>query len=235
MTLPADTPWANTRLVAIDAESTGPNPRGARMVSWARWVIDLATGERQCRTWLINPGVPIPDEVTQIHGITTQHAQDHGTPTAVATDEIAHDLINATTTQGSVVVAFNARYDLTLLRAECQRLELDHHVDALTTISPVADPYLLDRLISHRSRKLAAVAHHYRVPAGRPHHAEDDALTAARILHQMLTEHDWMLTTEPQVLHRRQATWHALAQIADRSMETANPKRDYSTHWPLLA
>lgn len=230
----ADTPWANTQLIAIDAESTGPNPRGAHLVSWGRWAIDLATGDREGRTWLLDPGMPIPPQATQIHGITTAHAQEHGQLAAEAVDEIARDLIDLAT-QGAVVVAFNARFDLTLLRAECQRLELHHHIDALTSISPVADPYLLDRLISHRSRRLAVVAQHYQVPPGRPHHAADDALTAARILHRMLTNHDWMLTTPPEILHRRQATWHALAQIADRSLETAKPARDYTTHWPLLA
>lgn len=238
MTALADTPWANTTLIAIDAESTGPNPLGAAIVSWARWTIHLGTGDKQVRTWLIDPGHPIPAEATAIHGITTDHARAHGQPPATALAEIARDLLHHVG-RGGVAVGFNARFDLTLLRAECARHELEGLVEALATPEPVADPYVLDHHLNPArdgSRSLVATAAHYGITLAEPHRADADALAAAWLLHRQLTDHPKLAQLTPAELHRRQKTWFALLQSARqaRAARTSAPTgRDYTPAWPI--
>ena len=62
-------------LAVFDIESTGLNPRTDRILELA--VVRLEPGGgRTERTWLLNPGVPIPVESTAIHGITDETVRD---------------------------------------------------------------------------------------------------------------------------------------------------------------
>jgi DNA polymerase-3 subunit epsilon len=58
-------------LVVFDIESTGVNSRQDRIIELAAIKI-LPDGSEVERTWLLNPGVPIPPETTAIHGITDE-------------------------------------------------------------------------------------------------------------------------------------------------------------------
>ena len=56
-------------LVFFDIESTGTSPRNDRIIELA--AIRLSPdGTEESRTWRVNPGMPIPPESTEVHGIT---------------------------------------------------------------------------------------------------------------------------------------------------------------------
>ena len=62
-------------LAIFDIESTGLNPRTDRILELA--VIRLPVkGEPVTKTWMINPGVPIPLETIAIHGISDDLVKD---------------------------------------------------------------------------------------------------------------------------------------------------------------
>jgi len=94
------------RFVAIDVEGDGNKP--ARPVE-----ISLLTVERGLivdRThWLVNPGVPISDFVTGLHGLSDQDVRD-----APSLSEIAPDIRRRI--EGEVVAAHNPKGDLDMLR-----------------------------------------------------------------------------------------------------------------------
>lgn len=62
-------------LVVFDIESTGLSPRYDRIVELAAVKLH-PDGAEETRTWLLNPGVPIPPETTKIHGITDEIVKD---------------------------------------------------------------------------------------------------------------------------------------------------------------
>ncbi len=62
-------------LAVFDIESTGLNPRTDRVIELAVVRLDPGGGRTE-RTWLLNPGVPIPVESTAIHGITDEMVRD---------------------------------------------------------------------------------------------------------------------------------------------------------------
>jgi DNA polymerase-3 subunit epsilon len=179
--LPAPVTWHDGRLVAFDLETTSPKPEEARIVTAA---IAVCGGGQatECLTWLADPGVPIPDEAAEIHGVTTEQAQAEGRPVAEVIAEVIERLTLGCA-QGWPLVIFNGRYDLTVLDREARRHGIptlsDRQVDVL-----VIDPLVIDKHL-HRyrkgSRKLDAQAAHYGATLDNAHDAAADALAAARV------------------------------------------------------
>ncbi|OIO00449.1 MAG: hypothetical protein AUJ51_10285 [Elusimicrobia bacterium CG1_02_56_21] len=100
----------------IDVETTGLSPRSARVCEVA--AIGFCGAERVgTLSELINPGLPIPPEVSRIHGITDSMVKDSPSFGTVAPRLLAM-------LEGSVLVAHNADFDLGFLKAECERVGL---------------------------------------------------------------------------------------------------------------
>ncbi|MBM4164825.1 MAG: 3'-5' exonuclease [Lentisphaerae bacterium] len=58
-------------LCFLDVEATGVTPRADRIIELAIIKIN-PDGSEESRTWLLNPGLPIPLETVAIHGITDE-------------------------------------------------------------------------------------------------------------------------------------------------------------------
>ena len=101
-------------LVAIDTETTGRDPLTCRVVEVACvfWR-DGVVVER--KSWLINPGCPIPQEAFDIHGIGDDEVKD-APPFAAIVPELFACL------EGHVPMAYNAEYDRKVLTAELARV-----------------------------------------------------------------------------------------------------------------
>ena len=111
----------------IDVETTGLSPRAARVCEVA--AISFRGADRlDTLAELINPGLPIPPEVTRIHGITDAMVMDSPSFGGVAPRLLAM-------LENSVIVAHNAEFDLGFLTAEFERVGLRfpklHVVDTL--------------------------------------------------------------------------------------------------------
>src|SRR5687768_15652768 len=97
--------WHQGPLLGFDTESTGVNVWADRIVTTA--LVDITPGQRpQLHTELINPGVEIPTEATAVHGITTDHATQHGRPPAEVLFEVTGALALAMN-RGVPIVAAN--------------------------------------------------------------------------------------------------------------------------------
>lgn len=178
--------WHRQPLVAFDLETTGIDPHQDRVVTAAVLHIDPRDGQVETYTWLVNPGCDIPEPATAVHGVTTEHAREHGRDPASALLEIAAHLGRAAS-DGTPLVVYNAPYDLTLLACECAR-----HDTVAPALGPVVDPLVLDRGIDRYrpgSRRLTATAAHYGVALteDEAHGASADALAAARVAWKLAT------------------------------------------------
>lgn len=197
--------WHLERMLLGDAESTGTDPHRDRIVTFA--LIEAGGSAKPLvHEWLLNPGIPIPDGATKIHGITTAHAQTHGRPPKTALKEIAEQILSATSESGIPFVGYNAPYDLTLLRAELIRHGHDALADRLATIKPVIDVLVLEKALDpyrpgkpNGRRPDAACGSHKLIDSCRlwgidlsaadAHGATADALAAGRLA--------WKLATQP--------------------------------------
>jgi DNA polymerase III subunit epsilon len=108
-----------TRPIAfIDLETTGVNLANDRIVEIAI-VKMMLDGTRQTRRKLINPGIPIPPETTEIHGIDNEMVKD-----APSFKSVANELKQYI--EGCDLGGYNSnRFDIPLLMEEFLRAGID--------------------------------------------------------------------------------------------------------------
>lgn len=102
-------------LVVFDIETTGLNPRSDRIIELAAIRVE-PTGEETSKRWRLNPGIHIPSETTQIHGITDDDVKGCQKFADVANEIEAFFA-------GCDVSGFNCdRFDVPCLEAEFERV-----------------------------------------------------------------------------------------------------------------
>lgn len=232
--------WINGPLLGFDTETTGTDTSTDRIVSAA---LVLSTGPGRegeaVATWLIDPGVPIPEGAARVHGITTEHARTYGMPPVPALEEIATRLAECLA-QGTPIVAFNGSFDLQIIEAELARhgrptieQRLGH------AIAPVVDPLVLDRgLDRYRKgkRTLSALMEVYGVsePEGAMHTADVDVSMTLDVLRALALAHPVVAETSLPDLHKKQIELHrAWAENFIEFLKKQGKQPDVNPVWPL--
>ncbi|CDF78519.1 DNA Pol III Epsilon Chain [Formosa agariphila KMM 3901] len=102
----------------FDLETTGINISKDRIVEIAILKV-FPDGKEDSKTWLVNPEMPIPAEVTEIHGISDADVAD-----APTFKELAKEIY--TLIKDSDLGGFNSnRFDIPLLAEEMLRADID--------------------------------------------------------------------------------------------------------------
>ncbi len=178
--MPAECEWLKNGALSFDTETTGVDPLEARIVT-AHAVSVCEHGAKEVGDWKINPGVPIPEEASKIHGITDAMVADWPTGNAVLPD-ITTTLQSAWVV-GVPVIVMSAPYDLTLVNVEGFRCGLASPLGPAPLL--VLDPLVIDRAMDpwrKGKRTLADLAAFYGVEQDGAHTARGDALCSARIV-----------------------------------------------------
>jgi DNA polymerase-3 subunit epsilon len=197
--------WANGVLMGMDTETTSVDPESARIVTAAIVVNDPAHEMDIAYNWLLNPGVDIPLGATAIHGISTEHAREHGINPSKAIPEILDVLASL---QAMPMVMVNAPYDLTILDREMGRYGLG----SLTLNSPVIDTLACDRLLDkyRRGRRtLTATAAAYGLTIKGAHTAHGDVDCSIRLVRAMAAKFPHFANTNLEELQEIQEKAHA--------------------------
>lgn len=202
--------WTDGPLLGFDTETTGVDTDHDRIVTAALVRRDAAG--THVRTWLVDPGVEIPEGASAIHGISTEHARTHGVAPRGALEEIATAIADAVR-EGVPVVAYNASFDLCLLEAELRRHDLPTVEDRLGgELRPVIDPLVLDRAEDrYRSgkRKLVDLCGVYQVvDTGSLHTADVDVVATLDVLERIVGRFPHLGDLDLVSLHDYQVTAH---------------------------
>ena len=105
-------------IVFFDLETTGINIATDRIVEIAVLKV-FPNGNKESKTWLVNPEMPIPSVVTAIHGITDEKVANEPTFNELAKE--VHSWI-----KDSDLGGFNSnRFDIPLLAEEMLRAGVD--------------------------------------------------------------------------------------------------------------
>ncbi|MFJ3305567.1 3'-5' exonuclease [Streptomyces sp. NPDC086549] len=230
--------WYEGPLAAFDTETTGVDVETDRIVSAAVVVQDAPGARPRVTRWLVNPGVPVPEGATAVHGLTDEHLQHNGRWPAPVMFEIAEELAEHAAMHRPLVV-MNAPFDLTLLDRELRR----HRASSLGCwfeSSPllVLDPRVLDKhLDRYRKgrRTLTDLCEHYGVTLEGAHDAGADALAALEVVRAVGRRFATRLERlSPAELHTLQMTWHA-AQARGLQAWFARSGSDEAVNqdWPL--
>lgn len=230
--------WHHGRLAAFDIESTGVDPESDRIVTST---ISLVGGGAPIDTtsWLVNPGIEISPGATAVHGITTEMAQAEGRVATEAVDEIT-DMLATQVRQGVPIVAFNARFDLTMLDREARRYGIEPLTERIGGCEAllVIDPLVLDKQHDRYrkgKRTLTAICAHYEIPFQDAHAADADAIAAARVAWKLGQTFAELEGVELRVLHDRQVVWAAeqAASLQEYFQSQGKPER-VEQAWPVV-
>lgn len=214
-------------VVVFDTETTGVDVWGDRIVTATVAVLD-SDGEvidGFGGSWLINPGIPIPEQAAAVHGVTTEHAVAHGMEPLEGIRAIVDTL---TAVSGVPVVAFNANFDFTILTAEAERhgirFDLPQHI---------LDPLVIDRaMFKYRKgkRTLEVLTEQYGLPAFDAHDATADAIAAGRLALAQLRG----TTLSLDRLMEMQPVWHhQQAESLEEWLRRTDPAAVVDRGWPL--
>lgn len=171
--------------MGFDTETTGVDvyDDSVRVVTCAMILQESASEPPQIIEYLMNPEVEIPSGASEVHGITTEYAQQNGMNYREGLQKVA-DLFKYTIDRGIPTVAHNASFDATLLRIEFinQNIDFDQlYWDRIL----IVDTIVLDRAIDKwrkGGKKLTAVAAHYGYDIGNnAHEATADVLACMHV------------------------------------------------------
>jgi DNA polymerase-3 subunit epsilon len=174
-----DVAWRDLEVALLDVETTGRDAAHDRVIEIG--IVVGRGGEVVARyNWMLNPGIPIPEESRAVHGITDEQVASAPRFEAVAV-EIAEALA------GRVPAAYNAGFDKTFLLGEYARLDqrLEKSPPALRREVEWLDPLVWAREIQadERSRALGEVAARLGIQLETAHRASEDAEAALRVLY----------------------------------------------------
>lgn len=180
--LDPDAAWVDLPVAFVDTETTGTDAKVDRVIE-VGIVIGRGGQVVDRKSWLINPGVPIPKEASDVHGITDDDVRDKPAFAAVAA-EIRQAF------EAALPAAYNAAFDRGFIHAEFTR------IGGLTGALPPAlrddviwvDPLVLARELfkgQGESRALGAVAERLGVTLTNAHRATDDAEAALEVLYAL--------------------------------------------------
>ncbi|WP_299668596.1 3'-5' exonuclease [uncultured Polaribacter sp.] len=108
----------NKPIVFFDLETTGVNIATDRIVEIAILKV-FPNGNKESKTWLVNPEIEIPQGATDVHGITNEKVVTEPT-----FKELAQEV--STMIEGCDLAGFNSnRFDIPLLAEELMRVGID--------------------------------------------------------------------------------------------------------------
>jgi DNA polymerase-3 subunit epsilon len=166
--------WARMPMAVMDVETTGLNPENDRVIELGVVLVDGGqVGE--ARSWLVQPGIAIPKESLDVHGIADEELRS-----APSFAEIREEFLARVA--GRLPVAYNARFDRAFLRAELRRTG-DVPGTFLETTEWV-DPLVWARALlpNEGGHTLARTAKRFEIELASAHRAAADAEATARVL-----------------------------------------------------
>lgn len=225
--------WAK-RIAVFDTETTGISMKESRIVSACVAVLD-ENGETVIRhDWIIDPGVEIPEMAFRVHGISTERAKAEGIEASVGVQQIV-DTIHTYFEEGLPLVAYNAPFDLTLLKYEAARYGIDFPE---ANVKPVFDPLVIDKeLDKYRrgKRRLETVSEHYGVKLDNAHDAGADAIAAGQVLLKIIQKYPGSFALSPAEFHDLQVQWakNQAASFQEFMRKSKDPSFTTNGSWPI--
>lgn len=199
-------------MAAFDLETTGTDTEEDRIVT-ASVILVGRDVETEAHEWLVDPGVEIPAAASAVHGVSTERARAEGVDPAGAVEEITSTLARLQA-EDVPIVAFNARFDLTILDREARRHGVEPLEARLGGIEGllVVDPLVLDKQCNRfrtGKRTLAILCDVYGVNLEEAHQSHADALAAARLAWRQVQTEAELAEYDLPTLHDSQVEWAA--------------------------
>lgn len=108
------------KTITFDTETSGIDTKNDRIITCFMRAKD---GDKVVfeQNWVIDPGVEIPKEASDVHGMTTEWVREHGSKDVRGSICEIVDQLSEFATSEYVVAGFNHSFDLAILAAEYER------------------------------------------------------------------------------------------------------------------
>lgn len=139
--------------------------------------------------WMMDPGIDIPTEASDVHGITTEVARAEGMEYTVGIQKIA-DVLTKAIKDKVPLTAYNGSFDATLIRVEFWRTGVNFD-DSLWNDMILIDPMVMAKhLVPFRKggQKLEVVAKHYGYDLSNAHNATADVEATIYVARKIIPE-----------------------------------------------
>ena len=180
-------------ILVLDTETTGliefnlpsDDPRQPYIVDIAASLFDPTGLEIERFDAIVKPGVPIPDELARLHGITTDMAMEHGIEIAEA-----HGRLMALIGNAGLIVGHNVSFDIRLARIQAARATGEKWDNPLPTFCTMRRTTNIVRVLGPRARHpqdwkwpnlTETVRHFFNEDHSNAHRARADCDAAARV------------------------------------------------------
>ncbi|WP_197320405.1 DEDD exonuclease domain-containing protein [Saccharomonospora sp. NB11] len=169
------TPLRDVTFVIVDLETTGGAPDGGNITEIG--AVKVRGGEVLGEfATLVDPGAPIPPQVVALTGITTAMVRS-----APRIERVLPAFLEFA--EGAVLVAHNAGFDTSFLKAACREHGYDWPRPVVLCTLKLSRRVLRHEVRSHRLSALAALFGSATTPT---HRALDDARATVDVLHGLL-------------------------------------------------
>jgi len=227
-------------MLVFDTETTGVDPLGDRIVSATLMLLGNSMQIERQMTWLLDFGGEIPAGAAAVHGISTERMRAEGRKDLGVAIGQMYAIINAECVAGNhTLVAYNARFDLTLLETERQR----HRPDiAPLSFPPIAvfDPLVAWKHVVPRKRgkrKLIDAARWFKVAVdeSKTHDATYDCWLTGQVAGKLLARKA-LRDYSPMQLTMLQTQWAYSQAIELEAWFRSNGKPDevVERQWPVV-
>ncbi len=162
----------------FDLEATGVNVVNDRIVEIGILKI-FPNGNKENHTWLVNPGIPIPEEVIAIHGITNERVANE--PTFKDLAHRVHDMI-----KDSDLGGYNSnKFDIPMLAEEFLRAGIDFDLSKRRAVD-------VQNIFHKKEQRTLSAAYKFYCEKDleNAHSAEADTLATYEILKAQLDRYD---------------------------------------------
>jgi DNA polymerase-3 subunit epsilon len=177
--LDANGQWIEHPIAFLDTETTGRDAAVDRIIE-VGIVIGVGGQVVERKSWLINPGIPIPAESTAVH-----HIKDEDVVGKPSFKEVAAEI--AAALNGRIPAAYNAQFDRAFLLAEFDRggIRFAEPPPGLRREIEWLDPLILARELykDAESRALGEMTKRLGIALENAHRATDDAEAALQVLY----------------------------------------------------
>ena len=220
---------SDPKFLVFDVESTGIDVFNDRIVQLVISTADVDGNTLRTWEWIIDPGIEVPKEASDVHGFTTEYLRENGQHPGKALVE-ARDVFEENIKL--IWVAYNLNYDASVLNAEFDRIGMTSSFRAYLRIAQAFDPLVVDRAkdkYRKGKRKLENVAAHYGVPFNpdEAHKADYDVEITAKVAARVAEKYGIPSNED-------QAQWyHEWATHLQEYLRRTDPEADVNPDWPL--
>lgn len=228
---------AMTLFTGFDIESTGVDPMTDRIVTFS--IIAQDGEDENVHEWLINPGVEIAQGASDVHGITTEHAQKYGQSPDTALQSIWNTMKHYASL-GATFSAYNCPFDLTMLREELKRHGVieqgSTEVEDLIRESGIIDPLVVDKALHpyrRGSRKLIDVASHHGFSLTNAHNSTADVEATLYLAKKFSTQFEGKVSKDELMTMQQEAKTEQAQSLSEYFKRSGRKDWEVDGSWPI--